>query len=266
MKTNGLPLKPLFVAKSELPPPAPTVQLPIVAIPNESVVAVSPVMLPPPLRMLNVTTTSRTGAPLAAETLTAGRIGTADSAGTVCPSPAKIAIVVGVGWGAGGAGGAGGEAGGADGGGDGGAGGGAAGGAGWVAVAEKVTEDPLAIDAVTELVPATLPRVHLSADAIPDASVVAVAGAIDPPPDATANVTVAPATANPPASVTFTDGATATAELVSAVWPLPVTMEMFAGEPGVTLTVVEPAMPSIVALIIAEPGDFACATPVNASI
>jgi hypothetical protein len=97
MKINGLPLSPARVANKELPPPAPTVQLPSVATPTESVVAVSPVMVPPPLRMLNVTTMPQTGPPFAAVTLTAGRIGTALDAGTDCPSPAKMAMAAGAG-------------------------------------------------------------------------------------------------------------------------------------------------------------------------
>src|ERR1019366_4101421 len=94
MKMSGLPDNPVAVANNEFPPPAPKVQLPTAATPVESVVAVSPVIVPPPLRMLNVTTTPATGAPVAAVTRAAGRIGTAVSAGADCPSPAKIAIVV----------------------------------------------------------------------------------------------------------------------------------------------------------------------------
>src|SRR5665647_919386 len=86
MKINGLPDKPLAVANNELPPPLPSVQLPTVAIPVESVVAVSPVTVPPPLRMLNVTTTPGTETPVAVVTRTAGRTGTAENGRADWPS------------------------------------------------------------------------------------------------------------------------------------------------------------------------------------
>ena len=211
MKMRGLPESPVAVANNELPPPLPSVHFPTVAIPSVSVFAVSPVTEPPPLRMLNVTVTPGTGTPVAVVTLTAGLIATAERGAADCPSPAKIATVVGTSTGAGGAGGA---AGGADGGaggaggaaggdggetgaGGGGGAGGGVGGGGCVAFALITTEAPLGIVAVTEFAPATFPRVHRSAVAIPEASVATVAGEIDPPPAEMANVTVAPETANP---------------------------------------------------------------------
>ena len=115
-----LPLTPVALANRELPPPLPSVHLPTVAIPSESVFAVSPLTEPPPLRMLKVTVTPGTATPVAVVTFTAGLIATAVRGCAVCPSPAIITAVAGTRTGAGAAGG--GAAGGA-----GGAGGGAAG-------------------------------------------------------------------------------------------------------------------------------------------
>jgi hypothetical protein len=80
---------------------------------------------------------------------------------------------------------------------------------------------------------------------------------IDPPPLVTVNVTVSPDTANPDSSVTFTDGETATALLVSAVCWSPATIEILLAGPVVTETIVDPDFPSDVAVTVACPGDFA---------
>jgi hypothetical protein len=94
MKMIGLPDNPAAVAKRELPPPAPSVQLPTVATPLLSLVADAPVIVPPPLRMPKTTAIPATGPPVASVIRTAGRIATAVSGDAVCPSPAKMVIVV----------------------------------------------------------------------------------------------------------------------------------------------------------------------------
>ena len=80
-------------------------------------------------------------------------------------------------------------------------------------VAVKLTGlpfNPVAV-ALSVFAPAVPPSVQLPTVAIPALDVVAVAPVMLPLPDATANVTLAPATAFPFASVIFTDGATDTA-------------------------------------------------------
>jgi len=57
VKSSGFPFRPERVAKRELPPTSPSVHRPTVAIPSELVVATSPMIVPPPLRTLNVTAT-----------------------------------------------------------------------------------------------------------------------------------------------------------------------------------------------------------------
>ena len=97
----------------------------------------------------------------------------------------------------------------------------------------------------------------MSAVAVPDASVVTDEGEIDPPPLVTANVTTAPLTANPRSSVILTEGATATALLVSADCWATLAIEILVAGPVVTETIVEPVFPSDVAVTVALPGDFA---------
>ena len=91
-----------------------------------------------------------------------------------------------------------------------------------VPVAVKVT-DPLmpAAVAVSVFAPAIVPSVQLPTVATPKASVVGVSPVAEPPPEATAKVTTTPETGFPPASVTSTLGAAATAEAATALWPLP---------------------------------------------
>src|SRR3954451_17909016 len=90
-------------------------------------------------------------------------------------------------------------------------------------VAVKVTTPgTLAALAVTEFVfgPGIRPNVQLVKLAVPLPSVVTVAGlagSMLPPPVATVNVTATPATGLPSASLTITDGATATAVPMVAV-------------------------------------------------
>ena len=91
-----------------------------------------------------------------------------------------------------------------------------------VPVAVKVTEPPTpAAVAVSVLAPAAGPRVQRPMVATPEASVVGVVPVTEPPPEATAKVTMTPETGLPPASVTLTDGAVATAAPAVATWPSP---------------------------------------------
>ena len=80
-------------------------------------------------------------------------------------------------------------------------------------VAVKVSGDPVrpADVAVNVFAPAVVPRVQEVTLAIPEEFVVAEPPSTDPPPEATAKVTERPGTGLPPASVTSTDGAVATA-------------------------------------------------------
>ena len=65
--------------------------------------------------------------------------------------------------------------------------------------------NPVAV-ALRVFAPAAAPSVQLPTVAMPALDVVGVAPVMLPPPAATANVTLTPATAFPFASVTFTDG------------------------------------------------------------
>src|SRR4029079_18030522 len=71
-KISGLFETPFSVAKRELPPPPPSIQLPTVAIPFASLTAPAPVIDPPPLRIEKITETPATPTPFASETCTAG--------------------------------------------------------------------------------------------------------------------------------------------------------------------------------------------------
>jgi hypothetical protein len=89
-----------------------------------------------------------------------------------------------------------------------------------VPVAVKVNGDPLKLPlvAVSVFAPAVVPRVQAGLVATPELSVVtAIVEANEPPPVATAKVTDTPLTALPCASVTFTDGAVATAVFTVAL-------------------------------------------------
>lgn len=90
---------------------------------------------------------------------------------------------------------------------------------------------PVAV-AVTEFDPAVAPKVQVPAVAIPEASVVAPAPVIEPPPLATAKVTATPDTGFPPASVTRTESAVVTAVPTVADCPLPAFTAMAAAAPG----------------------------------
>lgn len=103
-----------------------------------------------------------------------------------------------------------------------------------VPVAVKVTGDPDSDPdvAVTVFEPAVVPSVHVPAVAMPLLFVVAFAPVMDPPPDATANVTVTPLTGLPAASVTRTAGDTLTADPAVADCPLPAFTAIDAAAPG----------------------------------
>jgi hypothetical protein len=93
-----------------------------------------------------------------------------------------------------------------------------------VPVALKVMGEPLRLPlvAVSVFAPAVVPRVQAGLVATPALSVVTTPlEAIEPPPVATAKVTDTPLTALPCASVTWTDGAVATAVPTVALWLLP---------------------------------------------
>ena len=90
-------------------------------------------------------------------------------------------------------------------------------------VAVKVTGEPVrpAHVAVRVLAPATVPSFQLPTVAMPEASDTADAPVTEPPPEATANVTVTPATGSFLTSLTMTLGAMLTAAPRLAVWPSP---------------------------------------------
>ena len=72
---SGLPLSPGTDANSELPPMLST-QLPSVAMPDAFVTGVASVIVPSPLRIVNVTVIPGTPTPSASMTRTEGLIGT----------------------------------------------------------------------------------------------------------------------------------------------------------------------------------------------
>src|SRR5690606_25292746 len=88
-----------------------------------------------------------------------------------------------------------------------------------VAVAVNGTGDPVspALVALSVFAPAVVPSVHAGAVAMPAASVTTVPlSPSEPPPDATAKVTLTPATGLPLMSLTNTDGAVDTAVFTTA--------------------------------------------------
>ena len=125
-----------------------------------------------------------------------------------------------------------------------------------VPVAVNVTGDPVrpSLVAVSVFEPAVVPSVQLVTAATPSAPVVtAVVGSTDPPPDATANVTLTPDTGLLFASVTSTLGTTDTALPATADWPSPALIATVAALPGVPVAVNvtgEPVRPSLVAVSV----------------
>src|SRR5574341_323176 len=96
VNVTGLPPRPGEVAVRELAPAAvPRVQLPTVAMPAASVVALAPVMLPPPDATAKVTAIPGTGLLYWSWTITDGGVATAVPTVALWPSPALAAICVG---------------------------------------------------------------------------------------------------------------------------------------------------------------------------
>jgi hypothetical protein len=94
--------------------------------------------------------------------------------------------------------------------------------------------------------PAVVPSVQAGLVATPALSVVtALLEAIEPPPVATAKVTDTPLTALPCASVTFTDGAVATAAPTVALWLFPLFTAIVVAVPEFTVTLPEFAAVSV---------------------
>jgi hypothetical protein len=117
-----------------------------------------------------------------------------------------------------------------------------------VPVALKVMGEPLRLPlvAVSVLAPDVVPKVQAGLVAMPALSVVtAPLEAIEPPPVATAKVTDTPLTALPCASVTWTDGAVATAVLTVALWLFPPFTAIVVAVPELTVTLPEFAAVSV---------------------
>src|ERR1700739_5024574 len=113
-------------------------------------------------------------------------------------------------------------------------------------VAVNVTGLPVRVPevAVRVLVPAVVPRVQLVTAAIPLAFVVtAVVGFTVPPPDATANVTLTPATGLLDASRTITAGGVVTAVPTVALWLFPALTAIDAAAPAVPVAVKVTGLP-----------------------
>jgi hypothetical protein len=128
-----------------------------------------------------------------------------------------------------------------------------------VPVALKVAPGvPLEL-AVTVLLPAVMPSVHEVSCANPLPSVTSVAGVggeMVPPPEASVNVTLAPAIALPARSVTWACGAVATAVFTVALWPSPALLKNWAGLPCRIVAVNvcgEPVSPPTEACALAGP-------------
>src|SRR5207249_863033 len=206
---TGLEFSRLLVPSSEFGPAVgPRIQEVTAAIPFAFVVTgVVGVTEPPPDATANVTLTPPTGLPFASRTITDGSIATAVPAVADWLFPPLSAIELA---------------------------------APVVPVAVKVTGlpvSPLAV-AVSEFGPTVGPSVHDVTAAIPFPPVVTgVVGLTVPPPEATANVTLTPATGFPFASRTITDGSTATAVPAVAVWLLPALIAIGRASRGVPVAV-----------------------------
>jgi hypothetical protein len=115
-------------------------------------------------------------------------------------------------------------------------------------VAEKLTGEPVnpVAAAVSVFAPAVVPTVQAGLVAMPALSVVtALLEANEPEPVATAKLTDTPLTALPCASVTFTDGAVATAVLTVALWLFPPFTAIVVAVPEPTVTLPEFAAVSV---------------------
>jgi hypothetical protein len=109
-----------------------------------------------------------------------------------------------------------------------------------VPVAVMLTGDNEPLVAVSVFTPAVVPKVQAGLVATPALSVVTVPLAPkDPDPLAGANVTDTPLTTLPCASVTFTDGAVATAVPTVALCPVPPFTAIVVAAPALTVTLEE---------------------------
>jgi hypothetical protein len=111
-----------------------------------------------------------------------------------------------------------------------------------VPIAEIVSGEPVNPVEITVKVfaPASVPNVQEGLVAMPVLSVVtAPLEAKEPDPLATAKVTDTPLTALPCASVTFTEGAVATAVATVALWLLPPFTAIVAAAPAVTVNALD---------------------------
>jgi hypothetical protein len=120
----------------------------------------------------------------------------------------------------------------------------------------KVTGLPVSPEAVAvrALAPAVVPSVQLVTAAIPLPLVVTgLVGTTVPPPLATANVTLSPATGLPCVSVTSTAGATATAVPAVALWPFPALTAIVVAAPAVPVpvNVTGPSAPAVAVSVLA---------------
>ena len=104
------------------------------------------------------------------------------------------------------------------------------------AVAVKVIVGTPVNVAVSVFVPEVAPSVQLPSVAMPLPFVIAVAPVTEPPPEATANVTLAPVTGVPAKSRTSTEGAMASATDGAANWLLPALIVIETGTPAVPWT------------------------------
>src|ERR1041384_8860361 len=125
-------------------------------------------------------------------------------------------------------------------------------------VAVNVTGLPVRLPevAVSEFDPAVVPSFHDVTFAMPVASVVSIALTTLPPPEATANVTIAPAAALLNWSRAITLGAVATFVLTVAVWPLPALSASCVAAPAVPVAVKvtgRPVNPADVAVSVFDP-------------
>ena len=177
---SGEFVSPALVAMTVLlPATVPSVQLPSVAIPLAFDTALTPVIEPPPVPTEKVTGTPATGLPFASRMITLGGVATAAPAVPVVLPPLSAICV-----------------------------------AAFVRpVAAIVSGEPpnVPLVAVIVLAPTSAPSVQDPTVAMPLAFVTCVAPVIVPPPEATAKLTVTPATGMLFTSRTITLGGTASA-------------------------------------------------------
>src|SRR5439155_7946909 len=227
VNVTGLPVSVPEVAVSVFGRPVlPSAHEVTAAIPSAPVVTgVVGVTEPPPDATANVTATPATGLPFASCTITDGPTATAVPAVADWLFPPLSAIELA---------------------------------APVVPVAVKVTGLPVSVPevAVSVFGPAVVPSVHEVTAAIPLAPVVTgVVGVTEPPPDATANVTLTPPTGLPCASRTITEGATGTAVPAVADWPSPALIAIELAAPAVPVAVKVTGLPaSPVAVAVSEFG------------